>query len=136
MVLSVLRMNILKKPKKNISDKYYNFGFGKKKYYYIIVTKPNILLTKKYQISEIFKKKNWLKNIIFYENSNYINESFEKITLQESFELYCIRVMVTKIEVPANALKHLFGLKSLYNYVTVTYDTETMLEKLDETELK
>lgn len=44
--------------------------------------------------------------------------------------------MVRKIEVPANALKHLFGLKSLYNYVTVTYDTETMLEKLDETELK
>ena len=136
MVLSVLRMNILKKPKKNISDKYYNFGFGKKKYYYIIVTKPNILLTKKYQISEIFKKKNWWKNIIFYENSNYITESFEKTRLQESFELYCIRVMVTKIEVPANALKHLFGLKSLYNYVTVTYDTETMLEKLDETELK
>lgn len=135
MILSALRMNILKKLKKNINDKYYNFGFGKKKYYYIIVTKPNILLTKKISNSEIFKKKNWLKNI-FYENSNYITESFEKITLQESFELYCIRVMVTKIEVPANALKHLFGLKSLHNYVTVTYDTETMLEKLDETELK
>lgn len=58
MILSALRMNILKKLKKNISGKYYNFGFGKKKYYYIIVTKPNILLTKKISNSEIFKKKN------------------------------------------------------------------------------
>ena len=58
MILSALRMNILKKLKKNISDKYYNFGFGKKKYYYIIVTKPNILLTKKISNSEICKKKN------------------------------------------------------------------------------
>lgn len=58
MILSALRMNILKKLKKNINDKYYNFGFGKKKYYYIIVTKPNILLTKKISNSEIFKKKN------------------------------------------------------------------------------
>ena len=58
MILSALRMNILKKLKKNISDKYYNFGFGKKKYYYIIVTKPNIIKKKKISNSEIFKKKN------------------------------------------------------------------------------
>lgn len=65
MVLSVLRMNILKKPKKNISDKYYNFGFGKKKYYYIIVTKPNILLTKKISNIRNFQKEELIKKYYF-----------------------------------------------------------------------
>ena len=40
-----------------------------------------------------------------------------------------------KLELTANILKH-FGSQSSSQYVTVAYDLETMLAKLDEAELK
>ena len=45
-------------------------------------------------------------------------------------------MLVKKIEVPANILKHLFGSKSLYRCVKNFYDFETLLVKLDDAELK
>ena len=54
-----IKNEYIKKAKKAVSDKDYDFDFGNnKKYHYIIVTKPNVSLAKNLSNSVIFKMKN------------------------------------------------------------------------------
>lgn len=75
--------------------------------------------------------KYWLKNKKFCENNNYINTG-----LTREFQTVLHKSTGELVEKSTNTLNHSFGSKSLYHYMTVTYDTETMLAKLDKTESK
>ena len=55
---------------------------------------------------------------------------------QKKFKTVLNESTCWKIEVPGNILKHSLGSKSLYQYVKVVDDFETMFVKLDEVELK
>ena len=69
--------------------------------------------------------------------------NFQNEELTEKHKTFCAGTDYIDILLPkkfetvfANILKHLFGSKSFYQYVKIAFDFETMLVKLDETELK
>ena len=75
--------------------------------------------------------KNWLKTKSFVKMWITLIRFYQKKFKTVLNESFC-----WKIEVPENILKHSRGSKSLYQYVKVVDDFETMFVKLDEVELK
>ena len=70
-----------------------------------------------------------------YQKLQYLSNQLKKHKSQKKkFKTVLNKSTGEKKEVPANITKHLFGSKSLYQYVIVAYDFETMLAKLDEAE--
>ena len=70
------------------------------------------------------------KHLNFCENSNYLDQ-----VLPKKFKTVLYESTGKKIEVPANILRHTLASKSLYQYVKVVYDFETIIVKLDQAEL-
>lgn len=126
----IKELTVKRTKNKPLFEKEWDFDFGNIKKHYIAVAKENVLAK-------------FLSNCNGDKLCLNCFGNFQNEELTEKHKKFCAGTDYIDIVLPkkfktvfANILKHLFGSKSFCQYVKIAFGFETMLVKLDETELK